>query len=387
MPLTMPAAPAFKSSQFGLEFNSDTFTNQLTRQMQVVERAGARWRATYTLPPMKRAQLAAWQAFLAALRGQAGTFYGYDPEGLVPRGANTQVAGATNLILNNRDFTSWTISGATITADAALSPDGLINADAITRTLNTTNQGRILYIPISLTAGTWVMSVLIKREAGNRATMQIGDGAGSAEVFYNFDTNVCTPNTFGTTPPTGVSATSVLDLDGWVILVLTFTIASTRNFTPRIAEGLTNAGGQTVGNRLFVYGAQLESGTRTPLILTGGAAGVRPSGVSVYGAGQSGSTLRVRGFAARLTNALRAGDYIGVGGSMYMLTANANSDIEGACTLAITPALVSSPADGAAVTTSGATCEMRLIDEGQAMWETNEMGVCSGLTFSAIEVK
>lgn len=382
----MPSVPAFRRSEIGLDYNTDLYANPQTNQMQVVERLGARWRARFDLPPMKRDQLAAWQAFLTNLNGQSNTFLAYDPDGFTPRGLNTQVPTSLNLILNNRDYTGWTLGGATVTADATISPEGLLNADAIVRTVDTTNNGRILYSALSLVAGTWVFSALLKREAGTNATIQIGDGSGSAEVFYNFTTNVCTPNSFGGTPPTGVTAGSIILANGWVVVFLVFTIAATRSFTPRIAEGLTNAGGQTIGNRLFVFGAQLENQpARTPTILQGGTAIARPAGIFVYGAGQTGSTLRVRGFTDGTTSILAAGDYIGVGGKMYMLTAPAITDFEGATTLAITPMLASSPADGAAVTTQGVTCEMRLVDAGQASWQTDAQGVCQGLTFSAVE--
>jgi len=78
--LSLPGSPAFASSQFGLVSNTQTFISPLSGQSQSIERPGARWRADYTLPPMKRAQAAAWQALLLQLRGGAGRFYGYDPD-------------------------------------------------------------------------------------------------------------------------------------------------------------------------------------------------------------------------------------------------------------------------------------------------------------------
>ncbi|MGD9538557.1 MAG: hypothetical protein AB7P52_11575 [Alphaproteobacteria bacterium] len=84
--LVFPAAPAFRSSRFGLRANTQSFESPLTRSVQTIELLGARWFATYELPPMRRAQAAAWMAFLVALQGRAGRFLGFDPDCRSPRG-------------------------------------------------------------------------------------------------------------------------------------------------------------------------------------------------------------------------------------------------------------------------------------------------------------
>ncbi|MGE0270294.1 MAG: hypothetical protein AB7M05_08900 [Alphaproteobacteria bacterium] len=85
----MPASPAFKTSKFGLRSNTITFESPLSGSVQTLEMPGARWTASYELPPMKRATAAAWQAFFVRLRGQAGRFYGYDPDARAPQGVAT----------------------------------------------------------------------------------------------------------------------------------------------------------------------------------------------------------------------------------------------------------------------------------------------------------
>jgi hypothetical protein len=87
MPLSMPTRPGFAAARFGLETNTQTFTSPLTRATQRLVLAGSRWTATYTLPVMKRDQMAAWQAFLLSLEGGANTFSAYDPDAITPRGA------------------------------------------------------------------------------------------------------------------------------------------------------------------------------------------------------------------------------------------------------------------------------------------------------------
>lgn len=89
MTISMPASPGFTAVRFGLETNTQTFTSPLTKVTQRAILAGSRWVATYTLPPMNRAQIAAWQAFFLQLEGSANTFYGFDPDAITPRGAWT----------------------------------------------------------------------------------------------------------------------------------------------------------------------------------------------------------------------------------------------------------------------------------------------------------
>lgn len=83
----MPASPFIRSSTFRLSGNTTITRSPLTRQVQAVERPGAHWIGEYVLPPMDRARAAAWQAFGAALRGEVGTFYGFDPDARQPRGS------------------------------------------------------------------------------------------------------------------------------------------------------------------------------------------------------------------------------------------------------------------------------------------------------------
>lgn len=199
MPISMPAAPKFTRSRFGLETNTQTFESPLTKNVQRVLLAGARWVATYTLPKMSRQQAAAWQAFFLQLEGRYNSFNGFDPDAKTPRG---------------------------------------------------------------------------------------------------------------------------------------------------VATG-------------------------TPL---------------VKGAGQTGSSLDIDGCTASLTGWMKAGDYFAVNGELKMLTADANTNGSGETTLNFKPPLRSSPADDAPLTVTNCTVPMILIDDGQAMWETDQNGFYEPISFGAVEV-
>ena len=97
MPISMPTSPGFVTSRFGLETNTQSFTSPFTKAVQRVALGGSRWTMTLSLPAMKRDKAAAWKAFFDLLDGGAGTFYGYDPDCVVPRGqalGNPLVNGA-----------------------------------------------------------------------------------------------------------------------------------------------------------------------------------------------------------------------------------------------------------------------------------------------------
>lgn len=87
MTISMPVRPAFKASSFYLETNTQTFESPLNRATQRLELAGQRWRATYTLPKMTKAQAAEWIAFFLKCKGRAEAFTAYDPDWKVNLGA------------------------------------------------------------------------------------------------------------------------------------------------------------------------------------------------------------------------------------------------------------------------------------------------------------
>jgi hypothetical protein len=85
----MPASPKMRSVRFLLEGSTQTFTSPLSKSVQTLELLGSRWMASFELPAMKRANAAAWIAFLARLNGKAGRFYAGDPSATSPRGVAT----------------------------------------------------------------------------------------------------------------------------------------------------------------------------------------------------------------------------------------------------------------------------------------------------------
>ena len=92
----------------------------------------------------------------------------------------------------------------------------------------------------------------------------------------------------------------------------------------------------------FYYGPTIEAtckgvATGTPLVM---------------GSGQSGTDLVTDGWTYGVTGILKAGDFIGAGGYLYKLLADANSDSSGNATLTLFPAIRPSLADNTTIVVS-----------------------------------
>lgn len=141
MPIYMPTTPGFVTSRFGLETNTQAFSSPFTRSSQRVALSGSRWMWTVSLPAMKRDNAAAWKSFFDRLEGAANTFYGYDPDNVIPRGqalGNPQVKGgsqtgssllidgctADTLFLRSGDYFQVNGEYKRLTADALVDGSG-----------------------------------------------------------------------------------------------------------------------------------------------------------------------------------------------------------------------------------------------------------------------
>lgn len=72
---TWPASLIPASARWGLQFNTQEFSSPLTRSVQTLEIAGARWACEFTLPPMTPAIWRTFSATVVKLRGRAGRLY------------------------------------------------------------------------------------------------------------------------------------------------------------------------------------------------------------------------------------------------------------------------------------------------------------------------
>lgn len=87
--ITLPTAPAFKTSDWGLKTATAVSRSPFTGHEQVYNYDLALWYAVLTLPPMSRDQAALWTSFFLKMRGRKNTFLVGDPDAKSTRGTAT----------------------------------------------------------------------------------------------------------------------------------------------------------------------------------------------------------------------------------------------------------------------------------------------------------
>ena len=116
--ITIPSAPAFRTSDFGISRSSVISESGFTGSQQVQRYPRAQWFTNVTLPPMKRALASKWQSFFMKLEGRANTFLMGDTDAKEIRGTTTSLSllsgasiGATSVSLNLSGQTKTLLEG------------------------------------------------------------------------------------------------------------------------------------------------------------------------------------------------------------------------------------------------------------------------------------
>jgi hypothetical protein len=162
-----------------------------------------------------------------------------------------------NLVTYSEQFdnAAWTKLNASVTANAATSPNGTVSADLLIPDTSSSNQHGV-YQPLGATAGTpYTQSVFAKAAGYNWLFMTEGNNV-TAQASFNLATGVV-----GTVSGTGSPSATITSLgNGWYRCTLTYTpIATSQNIQVRAANadaGPTFAGNGTSG--IYIWGAQLE---------------------------------------------------------------------------------------------------------------------------------
>lgn len=112
---------------------------------------------------------------------------------------------------------------------------------------------------------------------------------------------------------------------------------------------------------------QYEIFTLIPPALWSTARGIATGTPLVNGAGQSGRTINTKGWSANITGILLMGDFIKFAGhdKVYLVTADANSDGSGNAAIVIEPAIMSSPANNAAITVANVPFSVSFVSDIQ----------------------
>lgn len=213
----------------------------------------------------------AWGAMLEAgsspsayVRNFGGLFpprIDYDPVTLLPRGLLVEEQ-RTNLITYSEeiDNAAWAKNAATVTANAATSPDGTTNADKVVP--NTTNTVHGAYRTQTYGAGTFTLSFYAKADGYPRVGVRSYDGT-SYFMQVTFDVSAGTV----VSAPAGTASIQAAG-NGWYRCIVTATTAGNMGsvvgtWIEPLPAGQTvqasYAGDGTSGT--LVYGAQLEAGS------------------------------------------------------------------------------------------------------------------------------
>jgi len=86
-PLSLPTSIGIASITFSAENAVAVSQSPFTYSQQIVQHPGQRWKASVSLPPLRRDLMEPWVAFLLSLKGQYGTFLLNDPNCATPRGS------------------------------------------------------------------------------------------------------------------------------------------------------------------------------------------------------------------------------------------------------------------------------------------------------------
>ena len=169
----------------------------------------------------------------------------------------------TNLALRSEEFdnASWIKTASNVTANSAISPSGVQNADTLTGdgtfALHAINQSG------SATSGvTYTHSIYAKKNTNNFIQL-LGTGSiyTTATIFANFDLNL------GVVGSVGVGATATIQSvgNGWYRCTMTATALATTTgsfILPCLITSATSLRGEinSLSTSVFIWGAQLEVG-------------------------------------------------------------------------------------------------------------------------------
>lgn len=95
----------------------------------------------------------------------------------------------------------------------------------------------------------------------------------------------------------------------------------------------------------------------------------------VNGSGQTGSTINIDGLPVNTNGIYIAGDFLGIGSELKMVTATVNSNGSGQAAVSFEPPLRAAPADNSAIVTTQPTAKFMLMNNEVSWQHTNPMSV------------
>jgi hypothetical protein len=164
---------------------------------------------------------------------------------------------ATNLLLRSEEFDNavWTKTNATITANAAISPNATTTADKLIMDIGVDPNGANangVFLVSSIASGTYTWSIYAKRAEFN--TIRFRESASTGQFLtVNLDTGVITNQNIAQF----INPIAKLISDGWYRI--SFTTPSNTSTIQKYIIRTNQTGDGTSG--IFIWGAQLETGS------------------------------------------------------------------------------------------------------------------------------
>ena len=192
--------------------------------------------------------------------------------GIVPLG------GRRNLLTYSEQFdnAAWTKTSSTVTANADTAPDGTLTADALIEDGSTANH--LVQLSSSLASATYRASIYVKPKDGRRYCLLYVVGFNGGQ-YFDLQGAGAVLGTQGNAP---TSPTVSAEANGYYRVSFTFTGTAT-TFQVYTSDNGTRFSGfaGSAGSGLFIWGAQLETGsTATAYQRVGSAFDVTEAGVA-----------------------------------------------------------------------------------------------------------
>ncbi len=220
----------------------------------------------------------------------------HDPATNTPKGLLVEEA-RTNLVPHSEEFDDsyFTTARASVTANAALAPDGTTTADELVE--NTDNNTHLIRFDDAVVSGTtYTMSVFAKAASGDRRLKLVfnthNSGFAFSQAVFRLDN--------GTVSNTSCDNATIEDFgNGWFRCTATETATATTSAARFILHINDTSGSSYTGDGssgLLLWGLQVEAGSfPTSYIKTTGSTATRNADVATMGPTTGGTELVTNG--------------------------------------------------------------------------------------------